>query len=70
MSTLQEATYYAALIYFSLAILTLFIIGISALVIIKKITKTKKKINEKINVLSNLPYISKYVVKTVKESLK
>ena len=70
MSTLQEATYYAALIYFSLAILTLFIIGISALVIIKKITKTKKKINEKINVLSNLPYISKYVVKAVKESLK
>ncbi len=70
MTTLQEATYYAVLIYCSLAILSLLFLSLTGLVMIRKIVKAKHKIDEKINLLTGLPYISKHILKAVKENLK
>jgi ABC-type spermidine/putrescine transport system permease subunit II len=70
MTTLQEATYYSALIFCSLAILSIVIGSIAGLVVLKKVNKTKRKINEKLNIVSNLPYISKHVLRAVKENIK
>lgn len=70
MSTLQEATYYAVLIYSSLMILALFGVIVGMLVIKSKIGKTKRNIEQKINVLTNIPYIGKHVFRAVKDNLK
>ena len=70
MSTLQEATTYAVLIYSSLMILALIGFLITALVIKSKIGKTKRSIEQKVHILTNLPYIGKHVFRAVKDNLK
>lgn len=70
MTTLQVATYYAVLIYCSMAILGMVFVSIAGLVAIRKIAKAKRKVDEKISLLSNLPYISKHIAKAVRENLK
>ena len=53
-----------------MAILGMVFVSIAGLVAIRKIAKAKRKVDEKISLLSNLPYISKHIAKAVRENLK
>lgn len=68
MSTLQEATDYAVLIYASVMLLCL-LVGIIIVFVVKaKIKKAKLKVKQGYRVLTNLPYIGKEVLNAVKNA--
>lgn len=70
MTTLQEATYYVALIFFSVMTIAVLAFSVMALVIKHKVTKAKHSIEEKIDIITHLPYIGKHILQAVKIHLK
>lgn len=70
MTTLQIATDYAVLVYCSLIILAFISLLIAALVVKSKINKVKHNIKQKVDLLTNMPYIGKHVVEAIKKNLK
>lgn len=70
MTTLQEATYYAALVYFSLMIIAMIVFLITMLVLKSKISKAKRNVEQKIDILTNIPYIGKHVFRAIKDNIK
>lgn len=70
MTTLQEATDYVALIFFSVMIIAVLAFSVTAMVIKHKVTKAKQNIEDKINIITHLPYIGKHILQAVKGNLK
>lgn len=70
MTTLQTATDYSVLVYCSLMVLTLISVLIVGLVVKSKINKVRQNIKQKVDLLTNLPYIGKHVVEAIKKNLK
>lgn len=70
MSSLQEATDYVALVFMVVMLLALLVLVIVGLVVKHKISKAKHNIEEKVNIVTNLPYIGKHIIKAVKNNLK
>lgn len=70
MSTLQEVTDYAALVFMGLMVLGLISLIITTITIKHKISEAKQKVEDAFNLVSGLPYIGKQIFKAVKENIK
>jgi hypothetical protein len=70
MATLQEVTDYGALVFMALMVIGLISLIILVINIKHTIDDAKHKIEQNVKLITHLPYIGKYIYKTVKDSLK
>ncbi len=70
MTTLQTATEYAVLVYCCVMIIAFIALAIATLMVRRKINKVKQNVKQKIDILTNMPYIGKKVVEAIKKNLK
>ena len=70
MSYLQQVTDYAVLAFISLMILALVSFIIAVIIIKHKIIKTKHTFENKLDIVANIPYITKYIYKVIKQTIK
>jgi len=70
MSTLQEVTDYGALVFMVLMLVGLISLIVLVINIKRTIDDTRHKIEQNVKLITHLPYIGKYIYKTVKNNLK
>ena len=68
MSTLQEVTDYAAIVYFVLMIILVLVIALVLLIIKRKVKKARHNIENKLTFLNDLRHIKHFIDKTINSS--